>query len=94
MPCSSGMEEYDRRVTQEALERATQLLCGIMRQMDVNERHYYQGKVEGLKEWWSEHQRLDREREKRELENKAAKRLQLIRDQKRIARELKKLEGK
>lgn len=96
MPCRDYMDEHDNRnyqiaaveqkneILQKRLDNVTRLLCGVMHQLEqegVTSIISAQHDVDGLKEWWTEHQRLDALREEQERKAEEKRRLKQEREQ-------------
>jgi len=98
MPCRDYMDDqsaidYARKdlqqkndVLQKRLNNVTRLLCGVMHGIGDDATDEVMRNVGGLKDWWTEHQRLDAIREAKERSDqerrerkrlKAEKQLQL-----------------
>ena len=85
MPCMDYRDEPSViiRENTDKIDNLTQLLCGVMRQLDTRGIKLHFGKdVAGLKTWWKNHQEQDRRRI--EAEQQAANEK---RDRKRIRKQ-------
>ena len=96
MPCRDYMDETDNRnyqiaaveqkneILQKRLDNVTRLLCGVMHELEkegVTSILSAQHEVAGLKEWWTEHKRLDALREEQERKAAEKRRLRQEREQ-------------
>ena len=63
MPCSDGGPSYvEDPETKRRLDKVTQLLCGVCKQLSLNQSgDYILGGSTELSKWWAEHQEADRE---------------------------------
>jgi hypothetical protein len=98
MPCRDYMDDqsaidYARKdlqekntVLQKRLDNVTRLLCGVMHNIGDDATDEVLRNVGGLKNWWTEHQRLDalREAQERAAQERAA---QERRERKRLKQE-------
>jgi hypothetical protein len=75
MPCQDyGRPSYiDNPETKQRLDHVTRLLCEVMTKIDreYNDQLFFHA-VDGLEQWWTEHQEQDRKRKDREDQEKAA----------------------
>ena len=89
MPCRDYMDDHASHAYQVAeankkceilrkrLDNVTRLLCGVMHELEQEGVISAQHELVGLKEWWTEHQRLDALREQKERKAREEKQKKL-----------------
>lgn len=93
MPCYDGRDPYEDYIAaRKKLDEVVAMLCDVISKMNTDERIKLVRKDIG--NWYEEHKRIDRARERREFKNNTVRAQELVRQSAKLLAEAKDLRKK